>query len=329
MPHVLVAGRIHDAGLALLRSASGVTFDLVEEVSTESYSPLVEHADAVLIRTQPMPAAVINAAPRLKIVSRHGVGFDAVDIAALNKRGIPLVVVGDVNSQSVAEHTMMLILSLAKRTLTYDSKTRRSEWNYRNSFDATELAGKTLLLVGFGRIGRSVAKLAEAFSMEVLVHDPFVDEATIRSTGAIPASDMNLALAQADVISVHIPLSAGGALIGAPELAKLKPTAVVVNTARGGLIDEEALATALEKGRLAGAGLDVFTAEPPQRDHRLFSNERVILSPHSAGLTLESAIRMSESAVQNILDFFAGSLDPKLVVNAASVSPSAKELLRA
>jgi D-3-phosphoglycerate dehydrogenase / 2-oxoglutarate reductase len=329
MPHVLVAGRIHDAGLALLRSASGVTFDLVEEVSTESYSPLVELADAVLIRTQPMPAAVINAAPRLKIVSRHGVGFDAVDIAALNKRGIPLAVVGDVNSQSVAEHTMMLILSLAKRTLTYDAKTRRSEWNYRNSFDATELAGKTLLLVGFGRIGRSVAKLAEAFSMEVLVHDPFVDEATIRSTGAIPASDMNLALAQADVISVHIPLSAGGALIGAPELAKLKPTAVVVNTARGGLIDEEALATALEEGRLAGAGLDVFTAEPPQRDHRLFGNDRVILSPHSAGLTLESAIRMSESAVQNILDFFAGSLDPKLVVNAASVSPSAKELLRA
>ena len=276
-----------------------------------------------------MPAAVINAAPRLKIVSRHGVGFDAVDIAALNKRGIPLAVVGDVNSQSVAEHTMMLILSLAKRTLTYDAKTRRSEWNYRNSFDATELAGKTLLLVGFGRIGRSVAKLAEAFGMEVLVHDPFVDETTIRSTGAIPAPDMNSALAQADVISVHIPLSAGGALIGAPELAKLKPTAVVVNTARGGLIDEEALATALEEGRLAGAGLDVFTAEPPQRDHRLFGNDRVILSPHSAGLTLESAIRMSESAVQNILDFFAGSLDPKLVVNAASVSPSAKELLRA
>jgi D-3-phosphoglycerate dehydrogenase len=329
MPHVLVAGRIHDAGLDLLRSAPGMTFDLVEEVSTESYAPLVEHADAVLIRTQPMPESVIKAALRLKIVSRHGVGFDAVDIAALNQRGIPLTIVGDVNSRSVAEHTMMLILALAKRTLTYDAKTRVSEWNYRNSFDASELAGKTLLLLGFGRIGRSVAKLAEAFGMQILVHDPFVDETLIRNAGATAAPDLNSALAQADVVSVHIPLSAGNALIGAQELAKLKPTAIVVNTARGGLVDEDALATALEDGRLAGAGLDVFSAEPPAPDHRLFKNERVILSPHSAGLTRESAIRMSVSAVQNILDFFTGSLDPSLVVNAANISQSARELMRA
>jgi D-3-phosphoglycerate dehydrogenase len=329
MPHVLVAGRIHDAGLALLRATPGLTFNLVEEVSTESYAPFVERADAVLIRTQPMPASVISAAPRLKIVSRHGVGYDAVDIAALNERGIPLAVVGDVNSRSVAEHTMMLILSLAKRTLTYDAKTRLSEWNYRNSFDASELAGKTLLLLGFGRIGRSVAKLAEAFGMQIIVHDPFVDESTIRGAGAVPAPEMDAALAQADVISVHIPLSEGRALLGAQELAKLKPTAIVVNTARGGLIDEEALAAAIEAGRLAGAGLDVFSAEPPPHNHRLFKNDRVILSPHSAGLTQESAIRMSVSAVQNILDFFAGSLDSSLVVNADSVSPAARELMRA
>jgi D-3-phosphoglycerate dehydrogenase len=329
MPHVLVAGRIHDAGLALLRATPGLTFNLVEEVSTESYAPFVERADAVLIRTQPMPASVISAAPRLKIVSRHGVGYDAVDIAALNERGIPLAVVGDVNSRSVAEHTMMLILSLAKRTLTYDAKTRLSEWNYRNSFDASELAGKTLLLLGFGRIGRSVAKLAEAFGMQIIVHDPFVDESTIRGAGAVPAPEMDAALAQADVISVHIPLSEGRALLGAQELAKLKSTAVVVNTARGGLIDEEALAAAIEAGRLAGAGLDVFSAEPPPHNHRLCKNDRVILSPHSAGLTQESAIRMSVSAVQNILDFFAGSLDSSLVVNADSVSPAARELMRA
>jgi D-3-phosphoglycerate dehydrogenase len=329
MPHVLVAGRIHDAGLALLREAPGVTFDLVEEVSTESYAPIVERADAVLIRTQPMPASVISAAPRLKIVSRHGVGYDAVDVAALNERGIPLAIVGDVNSRSVAEHTMMLILSLAKRTITYDTKTRLSEWNYRNTFDASELAGKTLLLLGFGRIGRSVAKLAGAFGMQIIVHDPFVDESTITGAGAVPAPQMDAALAQADVVSVHIPLSEGRAFLGAQELAKLKPTAVVVNTARGGLIDEEALATAIEAGRLAGAGLDVFSVEPPPHDHRLFDNDRVILSPHSAGLTQESAIRMSLSAVQNILDFFAGSLDPSLVVNAASVSPAARELMRA
>jgi D-3-phosphoglycerate dehydrogenase / 2-oxoglutarate reductase len=329
MPHVLVAGRIHDAGLALLRATPNLTFDLVEEVSTESYAPLVAHADAVLIRTQPMPASIINAAPRLKIVSRHGVGYDSVDVEALNERGIPLAIVGDVNSRSVAEHTMMLILSMAKRTLTYDAKTRDAEWNYRNSFDATELADKTLLLLGFGRIGRSVAKLAEAFGMKIMVHDPFVDETLIKDAGAVAVLDLSSALTQADVISVHIPLSTGRALIGAPELAKLKPTAVVVNTARGGLVDEDALATAIEEGRVAGAGLDVFNAEPPPHDHPLFKSDRVILSPHSAGLTRESAIRMSVSAVQNILDFFAGSLDPSIVVNAASVSPSARELMRA
>ena len=329
MAHVLVAGRIHDAGLALLRATADVTFDLVEEVSTESYAPLVESADAVLIRTQPMPASVIERATRLKIVSRHGVGFDAVDVAALNQRGIPLTIVGDVNSRSVAEHTMMLILSLAKRTLAYDDATRRSEWDYRNSFEAFELSEKTLLLLGFGRIGRNVAKLAEAFDMRVLAYDPFIDEERIRSCGAVPVTDIGSALESADVVSVHIPLSDNGALIGASELARMKPTAIVINTARGGLVDEDALAATLGEGRLAGAGLDVFASEPPSSDHPLFASSRVVLSPHSAGLTQECAARMSVAAVQSILDFFNGKLDPALVVNSGSLSAAARQLLRA
>jgi D-3-phosphoglycerate dehydrogenase len=329
MTHILVAGRIHDAGLALLRAAPDVTFDLVDEVSTESYAPLVTGADAVLIRTQPMPAHVIEQASRLKFVSRHGVGFDAVDVEALNRRGIPLAIVGDVNSKPVAEHTMMLILSLAKRTLIYDGTTRRSEWGYRNSFEAFELSDKTLLLLGFGRIGRNVAKLADAFGMRILVHDLFVDEDAIRSAGATPARDIASALKEADVISIHIPLSSNGALIGPREIGQMKPSAIVINTARGGLIDEAALAAALSQGRLAGAGLDVFASEPPPPDHPLFASNRVVLSPHSAGLTQECAARMSISAVHNILDFFEGKLDPTLVVNADSISPAARQLLRA
>lgn len=313
----------------MLRASADVTFDLVEEVSTESYSPLVESADAVLIRTQPMPASVIERATRLKIVSRHGVGFDAVDVAALNRRGIPLTIVGDVNSRSVAEHTMMLILSLAKRTLAYDDATRRSEWDYRNSFEASELSEKTLLLLGFGRIGRNVAKLAEAFDMRVLAYDPFIDEERIRSCGAVPVTDIGSALEGADVVSVHIPLSDSGALIGASELARMKPTAMVINTARGGLVDEDALAATLGEGRLAGAGLDVFASEPPSSDHPLFASNRVVLSPHSAGLTQECAARMSVAAVQSILDFFNGRLDPALVVNSGSLSSAARQLLRA
>lgn len=329
MTHVLVAGRIHDAGLALLRDAPGVTFDLVDEVSTESYAPLIQNADAVLIRTQPMPGSVIDRAARLKFVSRHGVGYDAVDLPALNRRGIPLAIVGDVNSRSVAEHTMMLILSLAKRTLAYDEATRRGNWGRRNSFEAFELAGKTLLLFGFGRIGRHVAKLADAFDMRVLAYDPHVEEDVFRAAGVTSVADIGSALESADVVSVHVPLSPNGALIGSRELARMKPTAVVVNTARGGLIDEAALAAALDGGFLAGAGLDVFATEPPSQEHPMFSNDCVILSPHSAGLTQECAARMSVSAAQNILDFFAGKLDPALVVNAGEISVAAQRSLRA
>ena len=319
MPHVLVAGKIHEAGVARLRAAPGVTFDLVDEVSTASYAPLVDKADAILIRTQPMPADVIQKAGRLKIVSRHGVGYDAVDVEALNRRHIPLAIVGDVNSRPVAEHAMMMMLSFAKRTAAYDAATRRGGWNYRNSYEAKELAGKTLLLIGFGRIGRIVARMAAAFEMVVQAHDPYQSETEILKGGAEPAPDLAAALGAADYVSVHAPLAGNNALLGQAELAKMKPTAVIINTARGGLVDESALAGALETGSIAGAALDVFVDEPPSTDHPLLRNARTILSPHSAGLTEECAARMSTAAVQNILDFFADRIDPSVVVNGAHV----------
>jgi D-3-phosphoglycerate dehydrogenase / 2-oxoglutarate reductase len=322
MTHVLVAGRIHEAGVELLRKAPGITLDLVDEISTESYAPLVDRADAVLIRTQPMPRDVIDRANVLKFVSRHGVGYDAVDVAALNRRNIPLSIVGDVNSRSVAEHTMMLMLALSKKAIIYDRATKSSDWSRRNRFDAFELDGKTLLLVGFGRIGRIVAGLARAFGMTVCAYDPYVADAAMLELGATPLHDLEEALAVADVVSVHIPLSSGEPLIGARQLACLKPSAIVMNTARGGIIDETALATALVENRLAGAGLDVFSSEPPPPNHPLFGLENVIVSPHSASLTQECAARMSMSAAQNILDFFARTIDPALIVNKSDVDPA-------
>lgn len=317
MPHVLVAGQIHPAGLDILRNAPGVTFDLVAEVSTESYAPYAPLADAILIRTQPLPRAVIESAGRLKMVSRHGVGFDAVDVEALSERAIPCAIVGDVNSRSVAEHTMMFLLALAKQTVVYDSKTRSSSWGYRNSFAAWELAGRQLLLLGFGRIGKTVARMASAFDMEVLAYDPYVPAEAIRAAGAAPVTDLGQALASADVISVHMPNTGSGPLLGARELACMKASAVVINTARGEIVDELALREALAEKRLGGAALDVFAAEPPAADNPLLGFDNVVLSPHSAGLTEEAAARMSVSAVTNILDFFAGRLDPALVVNAS------------
>ncbi len=315
MPHVLVVGPIHASGMALLQTAPGVTLDVVNEPTLEAYAPFAPKADAILIRTQPMPATVIATAAKLKIVSRHGVGYDAVDVAALTARGIPLCIVGDVNSLAVAEQTMALMLALAKQVTTYDAATRGDGWGTRNRFTAFELNGKTLLLLGFGRIGRRVAKLAMAFGMVVEAYDPFMPPAAIEAEGARAVANLDAAFSRADVVSVHMPKSDGKAMMAARELALLKPSAIVINTARGGLIEEAALAEALAAGRIAGAGLDVFDAEPPPKDHPLLKSGRTIVSPHIAGLSIESAERMAVSSAENVLDFFAGQLDPSLVVN--------------
>ena len=319
MPHILVAGKLHPAGIERLKTAADVHFTVVEEVSLESYLPHVGGADAVVLRTQPMTAEVIAAAPKLKIVSRHGVGYDAVDVKALNARAIPLAIVGDVNSRAVAEHTLMLMLAVARKVAQHDAAIRRGDWNVRNRFDTVELDGKSLLLAGFGRIGRRVAELARAFGMTVTAYDPFVKPEMMAKHGVRPAADLVKALGEADYVSLHMPGSATGAVIFEEELKAMKPGAILINAARGGLVDETLLDRALRDGKLAGAGLDVLTSEPPAMDHPLLTNERVVLSPHSAGLTAECAARMAVASVQNVLDHFAGRLDPALVVNAAEI----------
>lgn len=328
MVRVLVAGKIHPDGLAVLKRP-GVEIDYVEEVSSASYKPYLKDADAILIRTQPLPGDFIAAAPKLKIVSRHGVGFDAVDVAALNARKIPLAVVGDVNSRAVAEHTVMLMLAAARRTVIFDQRTRSGDWNYRNSLDCDELDGRSLLIVGFGRIGRRLAEIAKALGMDVLAHDRFQADETILARGVKPVADLSEGLSQADVVSLHVPKVGDQPLIGPAELALMKPSAILINTARGGLVDEDALAEALGARRLAGAGLDVFRDEPPHSDNPLFKCERAILSPHNAGLTEACARRMAISAATNIMNFFDGRLDPSLVVNQEEVRGVAGEAVGA
>ena len=324
MPHLLIAGKIHDDGIALLKAAKGVTYDYVTEISHDSYAPLIDKADGLVVRTQPVPALTIAQGKNLKIVSRHGVGYDAVDVPALNGRGIPLAIIGDVNSRPVAEHAMMLMLALAKKVRTYDAATRVGPWGYRNSFEAIELHEKNLLVVGFGRIGRHVAKMASGFGMNIYAFDPFQSNDAIKAGGAEPITDLKTGLALADFVSVHVPMSGGKAVIGSEELACMKKSALIVNTARGGLIDENALHAALQSSQIAGAGIDVFLEEPPPADHPLFASEKVILSPHSASLTAESAIRMAVMSVKNALDYFDAKLDPAFVVNRDHLSDEAR-----
>ncbi len=318
MRHVLVGGKIHSSGIDLLRAAPGISIEYIEEASTDSLIPMIHTADAVLLRTQPLSGHLIAECRNLKIVSRHGVGYDAVDMDALNERGIPLAIVGDVIARGVAEHAMMLILAASRRLLRYDAASRGGDWDYQTSCEARELYGKTLLIVGYGRIGRHLSRMAGVFGMSVAVHDPYLTKGDIDGDDILFATDLGSALRTADFVSLHVPRTEKP-ILAAREIAMLKPSAIIINTARGGVVDEKALAAALASGRLAAAGVDVYETEPPGPDHPLSKLDQAILTPHMASMTLEGAERMAIAAAQNIIDFFNGELDPDRVVNREAI----------
>lgn len=316
MPHLLVAGKLHPSGEALLEQLKSrdFTVDYVEEVSEASYAPLIARADAMVLRTQPLSAATIARAEHLKVVSRHGVGYDAVDLGALNARGIALTIVGDVNSVSVAEHAMMQLLAGAKRALRADRAVREpGQWDWRNKLQQREISGKNLLILGYGRIGRHLARMASGFGMQVRACDPLLEKAGWPE-GAVTPVSLDEGLGWADCISVHIPRSDTPA-IGAAEIAKMKPGVILANTARGGVVCEKALADALASGQVGAAGVDVFEEEPPVDGSPLFFHDAVLLSPHIAGLTAECGERMAIASIENAVNFLAGTIKPHLIVN--------------
>lgn len=316
MAQILIIGRIHERGLDVLRARTDVRFELLATASEPEILRLVPSADAIIVRTAKLSGAAIDAAPHLKVVSRHGVGYDNVDLAALDRRGIPLALVGNVNAVPVAEHALFMMLALAKEAVAFDRATRDGNWTRRDGFTATELQGKTLLLLGFGRVGREVARRAQAFGVTVAAYDPFVRAEAMLAARVQPVAKLADALGIADFISVHLPLSAETkGLIGARELTAMKPTAVVISTARGGIVDEAALAEALANRRIRAAGLDVFEDEPPTADSPLLKLDNLLLSPHIAGLTEECAIRMAEVSARNALAGLDGTLDADLIVN--------------
>jgi D-3-phosphoglycerate dehydrogenase len=222
--------------------------------------------------------------------------------------------VGDVNSVSVAEHAMMLILACVKRLKRADDAVRQGPWTWRNRLEAGEVLGKRLLILGYGRIGRNLARMASAFGMQVRAHDPFLQQQGWPEGSVSAVETLADGLSWADIVSVNLP-KADKPILAATELSWLRRGAIIINTARGGIVDEAALVQALESGQVAAAGVDVFETEPPAASHPLAAFDQVILTPHIAGLTAEAAERMAVASVQNVLDFFAGCLDPALVVN--------------
>jgi D-3-phosphoglycerate dehydrogenase len=316
MHRVLIIEPIHPAGMALLQKRADIRFDVVSGRDAPGFLDRLAEADAATVRMMPFAADLVAAAKKLKVLARHGVGYDTVDVAALTAAGIPLAILGEVNAVPVAEQVLCFMLALARRVGEFDRATRSGDFAIRHRGLTFELAGKTLLLVGFGRIGREVARRAQAFAMRVVAYDPFVPAREIASAGCAPVSDWRNALSDADFVSLHAPLTAETrGMIGAQEIACMKSGAFLINTARGGLLDSAALAAALREERIAGAAIDVYPEHPPRADEPLLKLDSVLLSPHSSGMTRECTERMAIACAENVLAGLDGTLDPARVVN--------------
>ena len=283
---------------------------------TAQFRELLPDAVGIALSMTRFGREEIALAANLRVVARIGVGYDAVDVPALTQRGIPLMVTGTANSPTVAEHALFFMLTLAKCGQRFDAMVKSARWNDRMKELPLDLYEKTVLVVGFGRIGTRVVGLCRAFGMNVLVYDPYVRGAVIDGNGATPVNDLDAALPEADFVTIHCPKNEETkGMFGAARLARMKATACIVNTARGGIIDETALHAALTGGHLAGAGLDVFDAEPPPDDHPLFRLPNVITAPHMAGVTRESVDRMGCTTSTNMLEVIDGRPNVENVVN--------------
>ena len=316
MPTIVLCRPLHARGLALLEARHDVTVRQLVRPSPGELAAAVSGAQAVLVGLEVVDEALLDRAPELKVVSRFGVGYDTVDIPACTRRGVVVGVTNGGNDLAVAEHTMMLLLAVARRAIEMDASVRAGAWMIREGRPMGELAGRTVLVIGYGRIGTRVARFCAAFGMRVMVCDPAFPVPRIAADGHIPVTDIAAALPEVDVLTLHCPLSdTTHHLINRELLDLMKPTAWLINAARGPLVDEAALVAALRSGKLEAAGLDVQMREPPDPANPLLQLKNVVLSPHNAAAPIECYEKMSVRAAKNMLELFDSVLDPGYVVN--------------
>ncbi len=314
---VLVPENLAEAGWLLLRPRADImTVSYPPSIAPGPFHELLPEAEGVVLSLTQFREPEVAAAPKLAVVCRIGVGYDTVEVPALTKRKVPLMITGTANSISVAEHALFFILTLARRGPKQDALVRAGQWDERYKFIPMELAGKTVLVIGFGRIGTRSAARCRAFDTTVLVYDPYVPQDSIRAAGYEPVGELDAALPRADFVTVHCPKTPETTgLLNAARLGRMKRTAYVVNTARGGIVDEAALLSALNDGVIAGAGLDVFAQEPLPSNSPLLSSDKIITAPHMAGVTRESVDAMSATAIANMLSVLDGKPNRENVVN--------------
>lgn len=305
-PFVVVGGAIHADGIKQLEAEARVL--VTDETSEEGMVRAAKEADAILFRIVPaVTLSLMAACPRLKCVGRHGVGLDTVDLSAATELGIAVVHAPGSNSDSVAEHAMMLILACAKKAIVIDRMTRAADWSPSRWRGIIEIKGKTLGIVGVGDIGRRVARMGAAFGLRVVGYDKYVAADELRARGVEPMPDLASVLRQADIVTCHTPLTTETRhMIDAAAIAQMKDGVIFVNTSRGPTQDERALFEALTRGKIGAAGLDVWEEEPVHRDHPLLNLESVVTSSHIAGVSEESYRAMAMQVTAEMLRVLRG-----------------------
>ena len=313
---ILIIQPIHPSGIKLLEGNSDYEFEIVDNTDNEFLKSKIKDCDGISIRTAKLTGEVIEGSTKLKIISRHGVGYDNIDLESAKKNNITIAITATANAVAVAEHVMFMLLNISKKGNMYDETVKSGKFNDRNKLPKTlELWNKNMLIAGFGRIGQALIKRCHGFEMKVFVYDPFVSKEIIEKHGGIKVDSLEEASKNMDAISLHVPLNEKTKnIINYDLLKNMKKNCIVINAARGGVINEIDLDKALNENLILGAGLDVFEIEPPDLDNPLLKNNKVFLSPHTAAFTEECMTRMGKETIQNIIDFFNEKLEKSKIV---------------
>jgi D-3-phosphoglycerate dehydrogenase / 2-oxoglutarate reductase len=307
---------IHEEGIKILKNNKNFEYEIIDDLSEENLSRKIHLYDGISLRVRKLSNDLLSKATKLKVISRHGVGYDNVDISYLKKKNITLLITATANAIAVSEHVFYLMLTISKNFLNLDKEVRVGNFKKNiDNFPTFELHNKEILIAGFGRIGRNLIKKCTGFDMKVKVYDPFVEEKIISNMGGLKVENFDKALTSADFLSIHMPLNENTRdLINLEKMKTMKKTSVVINTARGGIVNEIDLNQALDDKTILAAGLDVFNNEPIDLSSPLLKNRNIILSPHTAALTNECKIRMAKETAQNIINYFENKIDKNTIV---------------
>jgi len=316
MKKIAIIEQIHKDGLDILEKNSGFHYELITDVSEENLIEKLPEFDGCTLRVTKLNKNILKNCPKLKVISRHGVGYDNVDLDYVKNNNITLLITATANAVAVAEHVIYMMLSISKSINRYDQEVRSGYFKKNAStIETVELFKKEILIVGFGRIGKSLIKRCLGFEMKVNIFDPFVSKEIISQFGGNKIDNFDEGLKKCDYLSLHIPLTEKTKnMINISKLKIMKKNSIIINTSRGGIINELDLNKALNENIIFGAGLDVFEKEPINIDNPILKNKKVLLSPHSATFTNECKSRMSIETTKNIIDFFENKLDKSMIV---------------